>query len=73
MTTIRGPKDRAPFCPGCGLYPSTHHGEHRPDCTAEQISEQHALANIAAVFGPHLTPQSATELHPIIADRPGPQ
>lgn len=62
MTIIRIPLHRAPMCPGCGLYPPTHDWAHRPDCTAEQTPEHEALANIAAVFGPHLTPQSAAEL-----------
>jgi hypothetical protein len=51
------------MCPGCGLYPHTHNWAHRSDCTAEQIPDHQALANIAEVFGPHLTPQSAAELH----------
>lgn len=23
----------ADWCPGCGLYAYTNHGQHRPDCT----------------------------------------
>jgi hypothetical protein len=53
------------MCPGCGLYPHTHNWEHRPDCLAEQIPEHEAFANIAEVFGSHLTPQSAAELHAV--------
>jgi hypothetical protein len=51
------------MCPGCGLYPHTHNWEHRRDCTAQQTPERQALTNIAIVFGPYLTPQSAAELH----------
>jgi hypothetical protein len=50
------------MCIGCGLYPHAHGGVHRADCTAQQIPEHDALMNIAAVFGPHLTPQSANDL-----------
>lgn len=63
MTTIRVARHRVPMCPGCGLYPHTHNWEHRPDCAAQQISDHQALTNIAEIFGPHLTPQSAAELH----------
>jgi hypothetical protein len=66
MTTIRIPWNRVRMCPGCGLYPHIHHWAHRPDCTAQQIPEHEALTNIAAVFGPHLTPQSAAGLHHLI-------
>jgi hypothetical protein len=62
VTIIRVPRHRVPFCPGCGLYPHTHNWTHRPDCTAQQISERQGLINIAEVFGPHLAPQSAAEL-----------
>ena len=63
MTTVRIPRHRVPMCPGCGLYPHTHNWEHRDDCTAQQTPEHQALTNIAEIFGPHLTPQSAAELH----------
>jgi hypothetical protein len=66
MITIRRSKDRIPMCPGCGLYPHVNNWEHRTDCTAEQIPEHEALANIAAVFGPHLTPHSVDELQQLI-------
>ena len=66
MTTIRIPRNRVPMCPGCGLYPHTHSWAHRCDCTAEQTPEHEALTNIAAVFGPYLTPQSAAELQQLI-------
>lgn len=62
MTTDRIPRNRVPMCPGCGLYPHTRGWEHRKDCLAQQTSEQKALDNIAEIFGPHLTPQSAAEL-----------
>jgi hypothetical protein len=47
------------------VFASAH---DRPDCTAEQVSEIDALTNIAVVFGPHLTPQSAAELGLAVAD-----
>jgi hypothetical protein len=63
MSAERVPRNRVSMCPGCGLYPHTHNSTHRLDCTAEQIPEYEALANIAEIFGPHLTPQSAAELN----------
>jgi hypothetical protein len=44
---------------------------HRSNCTAWQIPEHQALANIAAVFGPHLTPPSAAELRHLIETSAG--
>jgi len=66
MATQRIPPKRAPMCPGCGLHPHTHNWEHRLDCTAEQTPEHEALTTIAAVFGLHLTPQSAAELQELL-------
>ena len=62
MTTISIPRNRIPMCPGCGLYPHVNNWAHRTDCTVQQIPERAAFANIAEIFGPHLTPQSAAEL-----------
>jgi hypothetical protein len=72
MTTVRVPRNRVPMCPSCGLYPHTHDWEHRLDCTVRQIPEHVALTNIAEIFGPHLTPQSAAELHHYISERKSP-
>lgn len=66
MSSERQPRHRVPMCPGCGLYPHTHNWEHRSDCTAQQITEQEAFTNIADIFGPYLTPQSAVELQQLI-------
>jgi hypothetical protein len=50
-----------PFCAGCGYFYAVH-GVHRGDCLAGQTPEHQALTNVLAVFGPHLTPQSAADL-----------
>ena len=71
VATVRLPRDSVPTCPGCGFYPHTHNWVHRPDCAAQQIPEHRALANIAAVLGPHLTPQSAAELQNLIETSAG--
>ena len=69
MNGYRIPRKRVPMCPGCGLYPHTHSWVHRADCTAQQIPDHEALTNIAVVFSPHLTLQSAADLQHVMKDQ----
>jgi hypothetical protein len=55
----------------CGQSRAYEQDDSSPDCIAQQTSEHGALTNIAAVFGPHLTPQSAAELAEWMANQKG--